>query len=287
MSNTILNILIGISASIIGILAFADEIAKFEILRFIKSLRFKIIIFLIASILGVWASVKKDSNADLQNKIEKNKAIIEQLRRDSINRVYTNESNSKIVLSFTEGLAKYGLKFDTVQHRIEKLVRDSTKRNVTIVENPELSLCPIDGLYDIFYRTDTLFFKLNFCSAKAISIVDSLKVTILVADGDINVFMPKSLKIVNQDILIEDNGGQIESNSKTGIQLHFPHAPIGNMVYVKVYGTYKNQDRSKTMSIDVLYGFDIKNNQYGSATPIPNRFIRDFLRKNKIQKVGT
>ena len=99
--------------------------------------------------------------------------------------------------------------------------------------------------------------------------------------------MPKSLKIVNQDILIEDNGGQIESNSKTGIQLHFPHAPIGNMVYVKVYGTYKNQDRSKTMSIDVLYGFDIKNNQYGSATPIPNRFIRDFLRKNKIQKVGT
>ena len=287
MSNTILNILIGISASIIGILAFADEIAKFEILRFIKSLRFKIIIFLIASILGVWASVKKDSNADLQNKIEKNKAIIEQLRRDSINRVYTNESNSKIVLSFTEGLAKYGLKFDTVRHRIEKLVRDSTKRNVTIVENPELSLCPIDGLYDIFYRTDTLFFKLNFCSAKAISIVDSLKVTILVADGDINVFMPKSLKIVNQDILIEDNGGQIESNSKTGIQLHFPHAPIGNMVYVKVYGTYKNQDRSKTMSIDVLYGFDIKNNQYGSATPIPNRFIRDFLRKNKIQKVGT
>lgn len=287
MSNNVLNILISISASIIGILAFADEIAKFRSLKFIKSLRFKILIFLFASILGVWASVKKDSNTDLQNKIEKNKAIIEQLKRDSTNRVYTNESNSKIVMSFTEGLAKYGLKFDAAQQRIEKLVRDSTKRNVTIVENPELSLCPGDGLHDIYYRSDTLFLKLNFCSAKSISIVDSLKITILVSDGDIHYFLLQTLKIVIQDFLVADKGNQIETNSKTIQQIHYPHAPIGNMLYVWVYGTYKNQDRSKTMSIDVIYGFDIKNNQYGSATPIPNRVIRNFIKINKNNKVKT
>ncbi len=175
-------------------------------------------------------------------------------------------------------LAIYGLRYDSAQRAIEKLVKDSSGKRITIIEDPELSLCPADGINEVFYRNDTLYFKMNLCSAKASSIIDSLKLSILIGDGDYNALTPISLKISDKNVLIEDAGTLIESNAKTLIQIHKANAPKGNMLYIRLSGTYKNRMGSKTIPVDLIFGYDIKNKLFGSATPIPKRYILDRLK---------
>lgn len=232
----------------------------------------------ILSTVGLFFLSEKEEN-------ESRKSLSTQLaQRDSIHQMNIDNANVRYVHTLDSSnketirlLAEYGLQYDSSQKVIEKLVRDSSKRNLTIVENPELSFCASDGINDVTFRNDTLFLKVNLCSAKSISRIDSLKITTLVCDGDYNGLIPGSLKLVSKDYLVEDDDSQVESNSKTIVQMRYPRAPKGNMVYIRLKGTYKNQDQSKVFKVDIVHGYDIKNKQYGSATPIPNRLIRTFI----------
>lgn len=67
MSDTFLNIITGANAIIIGLLAFDEQISKFKNFKFFKFLRFKISIFILASFLNIWAAIKKDSKAKIDN----------------------------------------------------------------------------------------------------------------------------------------------------------------------------------------------------------------------------
>jgi hypothetical protein len=58
MNNTLLNCIIGLSASIIAVLAFSDEIGKLYNLKILKSIKFKFITFIIASIIGIFQNNK-------------------------------------------------------------------------------------------------------------------------------------------------------------------------------------------------------------------------------------
>jgi len=116
MDITFFNIAIGISATIIGGLAFVNEIGKPTSYKIIKSLSFKIVIFIIASTFGIWATIRKDSTTELNSKIE-------QAERDSNNRIYTDESNRKMVETMINVLAQYGAK------------NDSSKNELAIIKN--------------------------------------------------------------------------------------------------------------------------------------------------------
>lgn len=97
---------------------------------------------------------------------------------------------------------------------------------------PELSFCATDGINDVTFNNDTLVLKLKLCSAKSISRIVSLKITTLVGDGDYNGLIGSSLKLVSKDFLIADDGSQIESDSKTIVQMRYPKARQGNMIYM-------------------------------------------------------
>ena len=63
------NLLIGLFGAIIGLLAFADEIAKkIKYLEPVKSLLFKIPFFLLATFFIIWASIQKDSENESADK---------------------------------------------------------------------------------------------------------------------------------------------------------------------------------------------------------------------------
>lgn len=121
MSNTLLNIIIGLSGAFIGVLAFADEIGKYKALRFIKALVFKITVLVIVSIAGILATVRKDINAEIRSNNE-------QLKNDSLNKIVIDESNRKLMTTFTDALVKHGLKYDSTERKILTFIKDSSGR---------------------------------------------------------------------------------------------------------------------------------------------------------------
>jgi len=68
MSNTGLNIIIGVCGLMLGILAFADEISRLnKWLNWIKSIIFKIIVVVLAVFFGTWATLTKENNSAEQS----------------------------------------------------------------------------------------------------------------------------------------------------------------------------------------------------------------------------
>jgi len=67
MNNTWCNILLGLIAILIGLLAFVDQItvAKYE---FLKTTIFKILCFVVLSIIGVLVTIRKDNVADASSR---------------------------------------------------------------------------------------------------------------------------------------------------------------------------------------------------------------------------
>jgi hypothetical protein len=91
------NIVIGICAAAIAVLAFDDELSKKKWLSIFK--KYKLLIFIVATCVGVWASVKKDSTTDLNNSKENTKTaykIIDSLRQyiDTV-KISLNEESKK------------------------------------------------------------------------------------------------------------------------------------------------------------------------------------------------
>lgn len=118
MTNAVLNILIALSTLIIAILAFADEIARIPDLTFFKKLWFKIVVVLLATILGVWSTIAKEKLSD-QEKFESEKRYQqENIRKDSLNKIAVEENSRRMMVTFTSVLATYGLKYDAAQQKL-------------------------------------------------------------------------------------------------------------------------------------------------------------------------
>jgi hypothetical protein len=210
-----------------------------------------------------------------------------QLRnRDSVHQNLITEANKHYIVTLDssnkatmELLAKYGLKYDSSQKVIAKLVRDSSKRSTTIIraEDPELSLCPENGITDVFNRNDTLLLKLRFCSSKSTSRIEILKLTTVIAQGDYMNLKPDNIRVIDKNRTIQDSYSQVESSSATVIQMRYPNVLNANMVYVRIHGTYTNVDKTKKFKVDILHGYDIRHKQYGSVSPILSDRIRALL----------
>ena len=206
--------------------------------------------------------------------------------RDSIHQKRIDQANEKYILKLDsnnkntiELLAKYGLKYDSSQKVIAKLVQDSSKRNITIIngDDPVLMFCSGSGIYDVIHRKDTLFFKIKLCSEKATSKIEELKVTTLGSKSNYLDPDPNNFKLLGKDKIIQDKYSQVESNSISEIEINYSPVPYYSMIFVRIYGTYYNSDKSKKFTIDVIYGYDIEYKKFGAAMPITNRRIRDTL----------
>ena len=189
-----------------------------------------------------------------------------------------DSTNKKNLIIYTEVLAKYGLKYDSSQNIIAKLVKDSTKKVVTIIngEDPVLMLCSGIGIDDVYNRSDTLFLKINLCSDKSTSKVIELKVTTLGSMSDYRDISQNDFKLLGKDKIIQKNS-YIESNSISGIEMNYSPVPIFNMIYIRIYGSFSKVDNSKTTLIDRIYGYDLKNRKFGTAMPETIERIKKFL----------
>ena len=203
MNTLTLNILIGIATATIGILAFVNEFPDKGFFGVLKSITFKLILFIICSIVIICATIQKDSNADRQTLRDKLGAKNEQHRRDLDNRKLTDQSNSKIVNTFTSALAKYGLKYDSSQKAVIKFVRDSAK--IINKNNPELNICDIHT----DNPKDTIAIHFTFCSQESTAYNVHIVLYSIIENNN-------SFELISSDKLY--NGSQIGINLRSTIE---------------------------------------------------------------------
>jgi len=173
--NTLYLFLIGLCALFGGLIGFSDDLvnqkwlkSKFRKgeLKWLKSksrFLFKVLSFSFLALLGAILTILKENNNDSISKYELKK-------QDSIAEKRRLKSNNQIIQNFSDGLAKYYLKYDSVNQNVQKIVRDSAKNVINIdalkpefnISNIELQLSHDTIKYDLsFSTTQQAIYNLN------------------------------------------------------------------------------------------------------------------------------
>lgn len=154
-----------------------------------------------------------------------------------------DNSNLKTIATVTNILGKYGYQLDSTGSRLLKIIKDSSKTNVILPENPTL-VCSSIEYYGLTKGIPT--YKINFESREASSSGYNIK-CYLIAQDSLNKY-----SILNDSNLLEDYD-RIPKNS-TKIYYHtIYNDTVYRMIFLRLFGTYRNSDQSKTLSIDEIY----------------------------------
>lgn len=270
MSSGFLNIIIGIATATIGVLAFVNEFPDRRYTKHIKSLEFKLIVFVLATITLIWATVQKDSNTETESIKDKLQAKTDQSKRDLANRMLTDQSNAKIVNTFTEALAKYNLKYDSSQKTILKSIRDSSKSTY-----PDVDICNIKLTRN---RNDSLSFELSLCCTKATAYNINIK-TLSIAETEDGAF----LLVVGNENLFETHRLGVDKFMVAYLSGKFPK--VTNFYWL-LKGTYRSIN-NKIFPYENIFVYGIKDKIKGEGfgMPHPNvvEKINQFLKERKIK----
>jgi hypothetical protein len=267
MSNTFLNIVIGLSGILVGVLAFSNEIAKKKYFKFFKKLGFKIFILVIASFAGVLSTIQKDKNSEITSKNEK-------LQNDSLNIIAIRENNSKLILSFSSALAEHGLKYDSTEKRIYSLIKDSNKKNseasVISIRAGESGITS-DRLSDNKMGMKMIFrnYGENTAYNCNVSIIPITK-----NNSEIR---------LNETIKSNDN---FTLSTKTQYlltwDLNTQKSWIKDTLYLYTKGTHTNYEKSDIRYFRELHVYDYQNNIWKIAKRENEKIIYDALKNAKM-----
>ncbi|HEY5328079.1 MAG TPA: hypothetical protein VIJ27_13840 [Mucilaginibacter sp.] len=274
ISNDALNIIIGLATLIIALISFGTEIGKYKTFKFLKSLSFRIPVLLIFSIVIIWSTVIKDKNNDIKNS---NDIEI----RDSINQKKFNESLSKTSSSYasstSQTMAKYYLKYDSTQHKIEKAVGDSIQ-NVS-----GKNLRPFIEIYDIKSEQllDTVNIKTFLHSSQGVAKKLNFRYCNVVRIGD-------ALQFVNQAFKTPQLSANITSDP-----FYFEYKLSGDLksnpiFYICIYGDYEDANekirrKPKKYSLLTIKSFNLKSYSFAALTVREYSWIYSFIIKNGIK----
>ena len=217
---------------------------------------------------------------------EKDKIRFESLlaNRDSINQKKLTQRDSvsqKLIIQnkneTIEALAKYSLKYDSLQNKVIKLVKDSLKG--TVINNakpdPYFSICPgDDGAIKTELNDSALHFKIKFCSLNSTSKNIILKLSILA--------------VKNNRIVLKNNTNHFECFSKNirllkdgtltcGFSLRLNYKP--DNVYILVQGTYTDESSSTIFKIDDMANYDFNLNTFLFPNAIEDSVVRKELNR--------
>lgn len=188
--------------------------------------------------------------------------------KDSLNNVRIE--NSK--LATIEALAKYGLKYDTVQRRIEQIVRDSSRTVIVNKEQPLLKLCPVNP---IILTEDGLNPKIqiSICNSGAVSRDIQLKFYFFISDINDDIDIYKNLQFFGEFNRSEFLSEMSASEFK-GFTANIMRDMSNKNLFIYLVGSYSNSERSKVYLADDVVYFDFKEKKYYSPV-----FGKDKLRK--------
>jgi hypothetical protein len=270
MSDIWLNIIVGISTALIGLLAFVNEINKKNRDTWYKSVWLKLIVLFIGSFLIIVATIWKEANSQKRTNVETKTAVKEQSQRDSLN-------SMKFLNYLNDALTEHGFQYDTNTKEISVIVKDSSKHITNNIYGSDPSLAIDSDLQIQFLKNDSVdLFNINLaCIYAAAKNIDLIIYCLIERNAYVKYLCQKRPFPINFELV-------------SGQTVHIPFLstikanPATTKYYFLLKGTYTNSDQSKSFQINVLYGFDILKNFRGIVSEPENSDVRKFLAECRI-----
>ena len=210
---------------------------------------------------------------------------------EKISKIYDSSSTSLKIKYDTstrniiDALAKYGLKYDTAQQRIEKLVKDSANRKTTIIlrDNPIVRLCLDSGLVLKKATSDSLHYQFRICGRSASAILKEATIYSLLsrfedAEGINNLEFGHSAKILGNNI-------GLPKDEFLGQDQYIVGNRVQNFktIFIVIIGTYTDSYGKNPKPLNEVGMLIINSKKYGSLAYPYDEQVRDFLRKRGIK----
>ena len=270
MKPYLYNVILGFLAFLILLVPFTGKVHDARN-RWFKRLTARGWMVCIAFMLTMIVNYLKDEQAE-RNDLYKEKSRINEKKADeSTSRKLNDESNAKTINTFTVALAKYGLKYDSTQKIIQKLIRDSSKKIVRIesAENPNIILHSI-----ILDKTvyGTYFFKISlFCQNAPSEHINIKLSTICEVGNEYHAFNKLSNFYSNDGSMARGELFTFSVVCKT------PQTP--QAFYFLLNGSYKNAYSNK-YKVNRIYSYDLEQKNIGVPLEPYYTEIKKFFEKN-------
>lgn len=208
----------------------------------------------------------------VDNEVQASKSKFENDLRSELqkaNEKYVSKLDSN-KLQTIEVLAKYGLKVDSAQTRIEKLVKDSANRVTKIYnsEDPDFSMYSIETVKQ---NRDTLTLKISYSSSDATSYAVNFIVDVLYIDTDNHFrFFEKNYTPLAPNLILN-------KDKVISMDLIFVSPPETDNIIFHVKGSYFKFDKKKII-LDKFYSYQISEAKFGTMGPQKyNEFKNEVL----------
>jgi hypothetical protein len=266
MTTESLNIVIGVCAGAVALIAFGGEIADKTRFKLLGKIWFKIVLTIVSFFFGIWASVVKDNNS-----------AFELSQRDSVNNTKITaaiEASSKgNIKTFTDALAKYHLGYaesqDSIINFLKKNPSNSEIPDFDVMDAPDAIQFNKDSATN-YYRCKIAFKNFGNCP-----IIVSCRFSLLVDDGNQLLVIPGSIAIcANMSLsvgtpIVKAFGLTIPPNIKS--------------VHILFKASYSTYDKKIVRSLDRIYSYDFENKLWGIMTISNQERVLRFITSNKIK----
>jgi hypothetical protein len=241
--------------------------------------RFKIFIIL-AVLIFVFTILQYIQNGvELSNK--EKEANTQQWHRDSILSAQYNSSlyvmkqkydssHQNIVLTIANTLGKYGLRLDSTNQNLIKLIKDSSKTKVILPIDPILTVCP-DGILLNDQKNNIHHYELQFCSDDAGSSKFDIKSYVIIADTLDNLYY------VGTNTSLISYETKIPTNTQLVAYFDVINPSPYSILYIYLKGNYKNIDGTKSYNIDIIYWYNKNTKRTGIMMGKTRSSIIDFI----------
>lgn len=240
-----------------------------------------VIVFLFIIGLSIWqdfddqaekATVKRLNKIELSRRDSIGNGI--QRTRDSIAYLRSQQSKNETI----DALAQYGLKYDTTQRRIEKLVKDSSRVMIVKGIEPLIKFCansPVSVISSNIIDSVTI----KVCNEGAVSRNITMRFFLFVSKANsVNSYESLEYLFDYKGLITPFSLGYPEWRN---FSIPFKKEIENFNLHILVTGSYTNSDGSKTFLIDDALYFDFTTKQHKFPTDRGSR-LKEVLKAKGI-----
>jgi hypothetical protein len=236
---------------------------------------------IIVNILMLFVLIGQHYQNKYRTKIKDYEYQFKQDTRDSIVRVRYDSlllvvkasfdaSHIKTIATVTDVLGRYGYKLDSANRKLVSILKESPKTKVMLSIDPVLS-CSAFILCE--QTRGNSVYRIEICSYDAGSTGFDIKGNFLAIDS-----LNHKIHLGGKTIFDYEN--RIPKDSINGFYMGIDNYAMYSYVFVRLLGSYKNMDGSKTFLIDDVIAYNIRNKTFYTTTGSRREEIIDFIENN-------
>jgi hypothetical protein len=216
--------------------------------------------------------ITKIKDQEYQNRQETRDSIL-RVRYDSsllVMKSTFDASNIKTITTVTDVLGKYGYKLDSANGRLVKVAKESPKTKFILSNDPVL-LCSAFILCE--QTRGNSVYKIEICSHDAGSTGFDIMGNFLAIDS-----LGREVYLGGKTIFNYED--RIPKDSINGFYMGLDNYDLYSYIFIRLLGSYKNIDGSKSFLIDDVIAYNIKAKTFHTAAGSMREEIIDFIENN-------